>query len=389
MGLFAGLTVLSHLGTAPFVAFSIALLFVAYGLHGRGVLGSALALAVAVAVAAPWGAAVVGHHGWAPFLAAHATGGSAFSDSETRYIVMLRLAEVGMQETGEAMFPVIAVLAFLGALVSARAGQLLLAAWWALILVLEYRAPGTYASVPVALLAGIGVAAVLRPALFPARGAWRAAGDAPAEGGRRTALVARWAPRVMPWAVAAGLFAYVFAGAITRNESVRSEGKLLRGVPPEGRAAMAWVQRATPQGARFAVITGPGHTGIWGDRVSEWFPVLAGRVSVATIQGREWINDGTFKQREAAYSKLQACAGRTTACLAEWASAGNDAAFTHVFVSKERSFRLAVEPLTESLRADPSYAVVYDGPGALVAERRPAGAPGAPVASGAATGSGD
>ncbi len=363
MGVFAALTALSHLGTAPFAAFSIALMFVAYARTRVAVLGSVVALAIAVLVTAPWVASVVGHHGWAPFAAARATGGNVFDGGDTRWNIQIRLAVFGLTDLGEPLFPLITVLGFFGAIASARARQLLLPAWWGLILLLDVRAPGTYASVPVGLLAGIAIAAVLWPLLFPGP-----SGDRAVAGG-----MTRPVGRLAPWLVAGALFAYALGGAVTRSESVEGEEKLLRGLPRDERAAMAWVARTTPPDARFVVLTGPGHTGVWGDRVSEWFPVLTHRVSVATLQGREWINDGTFTARASAYGRLQSCASQAGGCLDDWArTAGMP--YTHVFVSKEKSFT-ATTPLLNALRNDSAFTVLYDGSGGLVAVRKRAVSP--------------
>ena len=74
----AALTVLSHLGTAPFVGFSGLLFLLAYG---RTRLAGAMSAAAAVGAAvlsAPWWATVLASHGPGPFIAAGATGGSIF-----------------------------------------------------------------------------------------------------------------------------------------------------------------------------------------------------------------------------------------------------------------------------------------------------------------------
>ena len=361
-GVFAGLTALSHLGTAPFTAASIALLFVAYARTRVAVLGSVVALVVAVLLAYPWVATVVGHHGWGPFLAARATGANVFDGGDTRWTIQMRVATFGYNEVGEPLFPLVTTLAFIGAIASARGWQFLLVAWFMMILAIDVRAPGTYASVPIALLAGVAISAVLWPLLF--------ATDAP--GPRDTIGAGNRRSRVAPWLVAGALFAYALGGAVSRNESLAGDAKLLRGLPRDERDAMAWVARATPPDARFLVITGPGHTGVWGDRVSEWFPVLAARTSLATIQGREWINDGTFKARESDYMRLQSCAAETGACLDAWSQHAGTT-YSYVFVSKEKSFK-ATEPLVKALRTAPEFRVVYDGPGGFVAARRPPGA---------------
>jgi len=53
--LFCGLTVLSHLETAWFLAFSIAIFFVAFGRTREAVINSAVIAAGTLLIAAPWG----------------------------------------------------------------------------------------------------------------------------------------------------------------------------------------------------------------------------------------------------------------------------------------------------------------------------------------------
>ncbi len=76
--LFCGLTVLSHLETAWFLTFSIALFFLAYGRHRFGMLSSVIVAVGTIAFTAPWWATVLSFHGVQPFLAAAQTGGSIF-----------------------------------------------------------------------------------------------------------------------------------------------------------------------------------------------------------------------------------------------------------------------------------------------------------------------
>src|SRR5690242_4353078 len=112
-GVFSGLTPLSHLGTAPFLAASLVLFFVAYGRHTRGVTGMAIIGVVAIVVSAPWWLAVVHMHGFGPFVAAGQTGGSILTPGQLRCTVLGRLARLGTEATGEPLFPVIGALAVL------------------------------------------------------------------------------------------------------------------------------------------------------------------------------------------------------------------------------------------------------------------------------------
>jgi hypothetical protein len=114
------LTVLSHISTAAFLAFSIAILFAFYGRHWRGVAASAVVVAATVALTAPWWATVVAEHGVAPFLAARASSGTVFSDIDSRYTALVRLAQFNLLTTGEPLFPLVGFLAVLGALTTLR-----------------------------------------------------------------------------------------------------------------------------------------------------------------------------------------------------------------------------------------------------------------------------
>jgi hypothetical protein len=65
------------------------------------------------------------------------------------------------------------------------------------------------------------------------------------------------------------------------------------------------------------VITG----GYWfSDQVSEWFPALANRASVATVQGYEWLGGTRWLRQQEANADLQACSTAVDACLTAFAA---------------------------------------------------------------------
>jgi hypothetical protein len=141
-------------------------------------------------------------------------------------------------------------------------------------------------------------------------------------------------------------------------------------------AAMSWVAANTVESARFAVVTGRA----WeSDYVSEWFPTLAERTSVVTVQGSEWRGLSAFLARLAAYRQLQACADRTATCFEHWSGAWDERS-TFAFIPKgalfgPRSPADCCPALRETLRLSDRYVLVYDGPGATIF------APVGPVAS--------
>jgi hypothetical protein len=281
---------------------------------------------------------------------------------------------VAFQFTKEAYFPIIAGLALLGLFQAWVVRRPLLPAWLAVLWVLDPRGGHNYITVPLALLAGVGVAEVVVPI-------WqRVRASESVEDGRGSRAIATPAG-LLPTGLLCVLVAYGMVSAMS------TAPVSLGVVPVDERGAMAWVAANTAPDSRFVVVNGIGWdisrgTGMgmdaasgWGlDRSSEWFPVLAERPSIATPQGDEWLPDVQHAERR--YYELQKCAVRDATCLDEW-SGTYGTAFTHVFIPKEtaepgspRDPEGCCWALRHRLRGDPSYRVVYDGPGATIFERR-------------------
>lgn len=343
------LTVSSHLGTAPFVAFSAVLFLIYRGRHRQGVIGLILTGAGAILLSAPWWAPVVAAHGLAPFMAARASGGSFFSATAEHHGSLATLWHAVLSTTGEGLFPLILTLALLGVIHCIRERRTLLPVWWLCILVLDPRAGSTYASAPVAMLAGMAAVELLWP------------------------LVAKLAhgPRQRVYRLGALLvFGVLLCGSIVSAASTRpgiaGETRVLTTLTPVDRAAMRWVSLHADTAARVLVLT----RSPWEiDKVSEWFPALARRVSVATVQGTEWLPHGEFQRAIQRQRELAACSGRgTTSCLD---SLRTDPAlrFTQVYVPTGPTVRCC-RRLLRSLLVDPRYQVVYYGEGATIFERR-------------------
>jgi hypothetical protein len=365
--LFAALTVLSHLGTAPFVAFSGVLMMLYFGRHRFGVTAlPVIGLGTAV-LTAPWWLSIVLTHGIAPILAAGATGGTVFN-THTRGEALTKLAFFGLG-TAEPLFPIIGALAILGTFASITRRGAFLPVWWLAIILLDVRAGATYASIPVALLAAIALIEVIVPIVVrpPAwevavldsgvpRG-WDAAATAP----RRRQLVLA--------VILVVLLGYGVASSLTRRPSLNAEGRFLTSLTADDRTAMGWVARSTPRQSRFLILVGGAAGGWWADRVGEWFPVLANRVSVATVQGTEWLPNHLFELRERQYNQLQGCAGWQVRCVEDW-SAEHKLPFDYIYIPTTLAYPCCAQ-LENALRHDSSMRLAYSGPGAQIYERRP------------------
>ena len=380
--LFAALTLLSHPETGKFVVYSIPLFFLVFGRDRRGLFHTVLIAVGMAAMTAPWWITVVAYRGLDPFLAANATGISIFSGDLTAWRSILgTLLGFGIT-TSEPFFPLIGGLALLGArvcLVDAiaslppgRLAAIALPLWWGTIIVLDNRASSTFNTLPIALLAGIGVANALLPLLRRAalltapRGESACARNGTGDVYRSRGEIARqWSA-----ALVLGVLLCYAAGAasLTLPNSVGSELRFLVGLSQGDRAAMQWVAQDTPSSSQFLVIDGQPD---WAaDRTSEWFPALARRVSVTTPQGDEWIPDRAFARRVESHKQAQYCAYFDANCLARW-SAETGIAFTHLYVHVPQSpLSNQCCALIPSLEANPAYVLVYRGSGVAIFVRR-------------------
>lgn len=394
--LFCGLTVLSHLGTAPFLAFSIVVFFLFHGRHRHGLVASIVVALGTVVITAPWWATIVGRHGWEPFMAARQSGGSIldmfseFAQLRSFVVVVLRLT---LGYTGEPLFPVLLTLALLGTLASLRSERYLLPVWWLSIFVLEARAAPLFVSLPVAMLAGVGLVDVVLPLVRSTKTPTTSpqAEANPAPDGRDTsrrrhaAIAVRWRP-LLAMGILLGYSTLAALTPLKKSPSALvAEGRVLQSLSTDERAAMRWIAEKTPASSRFLVITGNGWEtfNVWAwrvgsgwqdDRLSEWFPVLAKRVSVATVQGSEWLPNEEFDRRSAAYRDAQRCGNWNTSCLDAW-SKETGITFTHLYIPKSPYVHINPDyqccgHLLIGLAEDPRYTLVYDGPGAAIYTRR-------------------
>ncbi len=348
----ASLVVLSHLEMTWFTAFAAALLFVAYGRSRRGVIASVTVAAGTLLLTSPWWATVLQQHGTAPFVASLHSG-VAWRDP----IYLL----IRFDATAEPLFALVAALGLLGIFSCIARRQYLLPCWVLAAAILDPRAFPASASMPLALLAAISVCDVLLPLVrqrIPLSLTSHGASDAD---------LRRNAPGWLAGAAIAMGACYLVLSALINSPT------LLTGMKADERDAMRWAAMNTTRESRFAVISADG----WSkDRTSEWFPVLAARKSVATVQGTEWLSDGGFARQQDDFVALQTCANLTSACLDAWA-AKTQKPFDYVYMTKipPRIDKQAKDACCAGLRAtlmtDPQYSVVYDSSAATIFQRHP------------------
>ena len=277
--IFCGFTVLSHPEWALFLFYSAGLLCAAAVIEkrGRGVILSLAILIGTILITSPWLAGVTSAHGGSLSLPLLDSGFNRGSDI-ARFITI--------SWTNEPFFPVLTMLAIAGLVAAARRKMWILVAWLPLVFFLQGRAADQKAVVPLALLGGLGIAALHR--FLSARwSAWE---------GKRLAYFAAG----LVWVYAMlGSFLYV--------------NQLIKPVRASFLEGVNWFRETTPQEATFLVISGE----TWEkDKYSEWIAALSGRRSLNVVQGYEWLPG--FSTRIDRFNKANAAYAQGGSRLLAW-----------------------------------------------------------------------
>ena len=337
--------VLSHPETALHIAAACVLIGLLRGRTARGARDAALVAAGVAVLSSPWWGSVIAQHGPGAFASAVQTGRSGGS------LIITWLTFNFAQE------PFVAVLTAIG--LTGLAVQCIRHEWflplWTLVpFVIEPRSAPAIAVLPLAMLGSVGLTefivskvAALKSAIETNAGDWTHYLDLSA------------AARIVSGAV----LAYAFFGAFAYDLSLAG---LV--VAPESRAAMQWAQANTPADSRFMVLTGSNDP--FSDATAEWFPTLAQRSSVSTLQGREWLLGRDFMPFLDDLGNLEGCLSGGPECVVSWARRYNSE-FGYIYVqgppeqSPTGSVLLAYE-----LKRDPQYELVYDEGGVVIFARK-------------------
>jgi len=346
---FGGLTGLSHPQAALFVAVSMLILVGFHVFHGRaGTVIRQLVLAGlgALLVTSPWIAAVVAAHGIDPLVSA---GRTALNPANGLGVLL------GLGFADTSVLDLMAALGVLGVVLRIARRQWMIPLWLALTVMIDPRAGSTYATVPLSLSV-VPILGELLQRMIPAQG-------------RTATLESESLPRLV-WthrAATVVIALVLFTTLRTASRIPLDAGSPLHGLADDQVAAMRWVAANADDRTQFVVVTGRA----WEtDYLSEWFPVLTGRTSLATVQGSEWLGIGAFLDRFAMHRQLQLCRVRTVSCIESWVR-GWGVGSAQIFVPKGRLFGPAspidcCPALRETLTLSANYRLVYDGPGASI-----------------------
>ncbi|HEX8993114.1 MAG TPA: hypothetical protein VF784_15640 [Anaerolineales bacterium] len=352
--LFSSLVVLSH-PEAALQAVGIAiLLWIFVGRSRQSAAHAAVIGAGTLTITAIWWLPAIAHYGVGTLLSAGQTG-------QHSLLALLEPFVVNLAE--EPLTTMVAVLGIVGFAILLSRRSLLVPIWFFAPFLIDPRNALTNAMIPLDLLAAVALAGAILPALA------------------RTASGQPQAPGIHLWQARPAVLFLTFSGLYMLGQTAYFGTQLARtALSPDSRIAFQWIRTNTTAGSRFLLVTGGAEP--FCDSTLEWFPALADRQSVTTIQGREWVDGRDFGRFIATAHSTAGClsADSPLACIESVASAPqSQLIFDYIYVARRTPLVSSCRVLGVSgetgrligeLAHAPAYTQVYSGEDEVVFRRR-------------------
>jgi len=301
--LFSSLTILSHPETALHTAASAVVFFLFFGRNKKGLLKSLLVAISVLVVTSPWWGTVLAHNGIAPFIAAGKTG---------VYSVAGILQMFTSSFTHEMGLQIIAVLALVGFFWQVAQRNYFVPVWALVIFISEPRSAPLFLCPCLAILASSALIGILQ--------AFNRMTIPPQAGSREPYPLSGW--------VSKGFF--ILLSVFWIISSLGTVFALLNTLTltTMDKNAFDWIKTNTRSQDAFLVLTGESPLN---DPVSEWFPALTERTSIATVQGYEWDRNNSFESILSRSANVQKCLGESIQCVTSWAESAH-IVFDYIYI---------------------------------------------------------
>lgn len=344
-GICLSLAILSHPETGFHAAVSVPVLWFFLGRNKKGAWQTGLMALMTMLLTAPWWGKVLSTHGLPPFL-------SALSTSEQNgnaFFFPLNVTLTNESGTGS-----IAILALIGCLLFLAKKQWFLPVW----AVISYTAAPRSAKIFIAPMVAIFAAYTMLLLIQ-----WL-------DARKNNNGITVDSPSLLSSLFSQLLLAIMFLQWFP--SSMRALNQFSTNRLGEGeQAVFTWINTNTGANSRFVVLSDY----FWSvDPISEWFPVLTGRSSVATVQGTEWLGGGNYEIAKQKALDLRNCVDQSPQCIDAWAS-DYQVTYDYLYIRKLR-VQNSVElvpyknALADLLKNDPSYTLVYETDAVAVFKKR-------------------
>jgi hypothetical protein len=339
----ATLVILTHPERSLHAVAAAALLWLYFGRSRTGLKRAGIVAVGVLALTSPWWILALSRYGWSPFSLAFQSGGQ-------RWLFWSPLLLLNFTDETISLIVLLAVVGVVACIIKKKT---FLPVWLVLAFLIDPRSAPHVIAVQTSLLAAVGLADVIFPAL--------ARIGKPASKENEELFLnskrGRW------------IFGYLLLMLLVNAMlNLQSLGKLVLSM--DDRTALQWIARSTPPGSRFIAL--PLQENAMLSPLLEWFPAISERTNISTIQGREWLpGKQNFRLRLDAYPDLYACLSQEAACLEQWASQQDDT-FDYVYLSLAPSAGAPPQRslLEASLLQSDHYQIVYQSPEVLIFSRR-------------------
>ncbi len=339
--IFGSLTLLSHTESTIFAIAIPIYIWFAKSRSKKSVLqGASVALGVLL-LAGPWYVLVISRHGFETLLSALQTGGQTIWS-------LLRLTNIDIV-TEEPYLDLLGVFGVLGMIFLIIKKQYFIPMMIVIMYLVQPRSAHTVGNIPLAMAAGLFITEFLLPAISKLD-------EIKNNRGPKVFLIV-----VTPYL----LINSIYQGFMLSQNHV-SEGE---------QTAMRWVKENTAEDSDFLVLTGESESMC--ESSAEWFPALAERTSLSTLQGREWLLGKQFGEFLGHRAGLQSCIDEGLECLDREASYfGDDYDYVYVSIQTPTNNCKPIElsnrttrGLITALEGAAEYSVVHRSGQAVIFEK--------------------
>jgi hypothetical protein len=276
--LFSSLVVLTH---PEATIHTLAIGLTLWGLFGRSKANTVSTFLIAGAtllVTMPWWAVMLTRFGFSPYLSASQTGfhGAGY------------LLAFIMPFSQEVFIPLVAVLAIIGGIYLIARKDYLVPLLYAVPFFVEPRNAPNVSVIFMAMLASVALCDLILPVLSKVSGELN--------NKIHTRLFSSLPEKILIVLLVISLILGMQLFGMELSQKHVSNDTL---------HAFEWVISHTNEESRYLVLTG--ETAALEDFTNEWFPALANRVSVTTLQGLEWKDPAGFTERITALEDIQRC----------------------------------------------------------------------------------
>jgi hypothetical protein len=271
------------------------------------------------------------------------------------YTFWFWLPLVNFEFTKEFGLKIFSLLGFLGILYLIIKKDYFLLIWFVASFVIQPRSGLRTAIIPFCLIISYGLDKIFLPKIFDIEGGSTLIDNVT---NHEFGIIANYFRGKMTRVVFVSIIFYgIYAGVGSMYQNLPSS--LV--VSEQNQSAMTWVDNNLDSATSVLIITD--HDGWSVDGVSEWFPYLANRKSVLTVQGSEWLPNGQFISYWKWSDDIKECAIQGIQCIDDWQN-NSGLTYTHVYLNLEsiregQDFIFFENVLSASLAKSVQYREVY------------------------------